>query len=244
MAHIPVVRRWLAPLACASSAFVASCDPFSAGVREPYVPVAARLIATSDLIATGEPGANVPSAPTVLVTDSAGRIPFAGIRVTFAVTGGAGTLGATAVLTDARGIASAGSWRLGDSPGPNTVVVSAPGLAPLVFTATGAAPRARFDLQTIGGRHLPLSNGTVTITGGRVVLYDDGTCTHGYDGFGNIAQCYYTLTGKLDDRASLAFFDKQFGTQFAAGESTAGVMTVTYTDWLDFETEVYRLAGG
>jgi hypothetical protein len=189
-------------------------------------------------MASREPGTDVTSVPTVWVSDSSGVVPIPGVLVTFSITAGGGTLGTSSALTDETGIATVRSWRLGDSAGVNTIVASAAGLAPVVFTATAlAGVVARFDLESIGGYPLPVRY----VTGGRYVLYDDGSCTWAKEGaFGNfVYQCVYTLTGNLDDRASLAFFFA--GQQFATGTSIAGVMSLTYVDAEDSEdTEVYR----
>ena len=71
---------------------------------------------------------------------------MAGVTVTFAVTGGGGTvLPVVPVATDASGIATVGSWTLGGTPGANTLSATATGSGiagnPVLFaaTATGLA---------------------------------------------------------------------------------------------------------
>ena len=83
-------------------------------------------------------GTAVANAPAVRVTNSAGAA-VANVAVTFAVTAGGGTLGATTATTNAQGIASAGSWTLGATPGANTVRATVGSLTPVEFTATGTA---------------------------------------------------------------------------------------------------------
>jgi hypothetical protein len=85
-------------------------------------------------------GTAVPTAPSVVVRDGGGN-PVAGLSVTFAVTGGGGTVGTTTVTTGASGVASAGSWVLGPSAGPNTLTASVAGVAtaPVVFRGIGCA---------------------------------------------------------------------------------------------------------
>lgn len=243
--------RWgLGFAACVCPLLVASCDRPGVATNEPglSLPRATRLIAASPLSAFAQPGAEVVSAPTVWVADSSGVVPIPGVRVAFAVTAGGGVVGATSVATDANGIATVGSWRLGNNPGMNTVLASAPGLGAIVFTATGLARqlRAEFDLQTIGGAPLPWSisggGASVTITGGSYVLYDDGTCVHTWDGFGGPEPCRYVLTGQLDGQGLLEFYNSQPGGPYATGACVDGTMTVTYADAIDFETEVYKLA--
>jgi hypothetical protein len=235
------VRLTLATLGGACALFTASCS--AADTNGPFSrpPVAARLIPSSDLTASGDPGSKVASAPTVWVADSSGFYPIAGVRVTFTVTAGGGTVGTSSVVTDAAGIASSGSWQLGEAAGTNTVVASAAGLASVTFTATGL-PRhliAKFELQTMGGQSLPVG----TITGGHFYLYDDGTCDRWWDGFGSVEPCTYTLTGQLGGHAALTFFDRIRGNQFATGNDVSGTMNVTYTDFIDFDDEVYKLSG-
>ena len=65
---------------------------------------------------SAEPGTAVAVAPAVVVQDAAGR-PMAGITVRFVVNAGGGSVGEGVVLTDAAGVAGAGSWRLGRGAG-------------------------------------------------------------------------------------------------------------------------------
>lgn len=88
---------------------------------------------------TAQSGSPVPVRPSVKVTNDAGQ-PIAGFGVTFAVTGGNGSVTGASQTTNSAGIATAGSWVLGD-PGPNTLEARATGLngSPAVFTATATA---------------------------------------------------------------------------------------------------------
>ncbi|HXY68814.1 MAG TPA: Ig-like domain-containing protein, partial [Gemmatimonadales bacterium] len=84
-------------------------------------------------------GSAVAVPPSVIVRDAVGN-PVSGTSVTFAVTGGGGTVApAGAVTTDASGVAQVTSWTLGTALGTNTLTATAPGLAgsPVTFTATG-----------------------------------------------------------------------------------------------------------
>ncbi|HEU0300428.1 MAG TPA: leishmanolysin-related zinc metalloendopeptidase, partial [Longimicrobium sp.] len=85
-------------------------------------------------------GTAVPTAPSVLVVDGSGN-PMAGQTVTFTVTAGGGSLGSVTATTSASGVASAGSWVLGPTAGPNTLTASVAGLAaaPVSFRGTGCA---------------------------------------------------------------------------------------------------------
>src|SRR6266700_1464555 len=79
--------------------------------------------------------------PAVLLKDAGGN-PVAGASVTFTVSGGGGSLTGGTQLTNAAGVATVGSWTLGTIAGPNTLTASAPGVTPVVFTATGLAGAA------------------------------------------------------------------------------------------------------
>ncbi len=83
-------------------------------------------------------GTTVGTPPSVLVRD-AGNNPVSGVTVTFAVTGGGGSVSPASVITDALGIATLTSWTLGATAGANTVSATVAGLAgsPVAFSATG-----------------------------------------------------------------------------------------------------------
>lgn len=87
--------------------------------------------------------------PAVQLKDASGN-PVAGASVTFAVSGGGGSLTGSTQLTNAAGIATVGSWTLGTIAGPNTLTVSAAGVTPVVFTATGLAGAAATIIKVAG----------------------------------------------------------------------------------------------
>src|SRR5690606_518073 len=70
---------------------------------------------------TADAGTEVDEAPRVRVVDDEGE-PIAGLTVGFAVVEGGGTVGDSLALTNEEGVATAGSWRLGNVAGPNVVV--------------------------------------------------------------------------------------------------------------------------
>lgn len=74
--------------------------------------------------------------PRVFVRDQNGN-PLFGVNVTFTVTAGGGAIVPSVVMTGLDGTAQLVSWRLGVTPGVNTVTAAAPGLTPVTFTATG-----------------------------------------------------------------------------------------------------------
>jgi hypothetical protein len=98
---------------------------------------------------TGDP-INIP--PAVLVRDGAGR-PFAGAEVTFAVTGGTGTVTGTTSTTDAAGLAEVGSWIVGSGANSLSATVAGAGITgnPVTFNATGQSAAFTIELVFVGG---------------------------------------------------------------------------------------------
>lgn len=87
----------------------------------------------------------VTTAPSVIVKDLYNNI-VSGATVTFAIASGSGTLTSASTTTNASGIATVGSWKMGTAVGTNTVTatVSGSGISgnPVTFTATGTAGAA------------------------------------------------------------------------------------------------------
>src|SRR5262245_30876346 len=81
---------------------------------------------------SGTVGVPLPTPITVVVKNAGGEsIPDA--SVLFAVTGGGGTVGSAAVLTDTAGKATT-TWTLGPTAGTQTATATVTGLAPVTFT--------------------------------------------------------------------------------------------------------------
>ena len=87
----------------------------------------------------GVAGDPLPDGPRVRVMDHT-KTPMAGVTVTFTVTAGGGSISPASSVTDHAGIAVAGTWTLGETPGPNTLAATVPGLPAVVFTVAGEAP--------------------------------------------------------------------------------------------------------
>ena len=114
---------------------------------------------------TAAAGSAVSTAPSVLVTNAAGQ-PVAGVSVTFAVLSGGGSITGSSATTNAVGIATAGAFTLGVSPGTNTLSASVVDLPSVIFSATGTA-----------GPTLVLSSNAVslsTLTNNSVVTIANG----------------------------------------------------------------------
>jgi hypothetical protein len=112
---------------------------FSAIGTEPPVtadPVRIERVEGNDQSAAA--GSLVAVPPAVKVTDAGGR-PVAGVAVSFMVTAGGGTVEGGEATTGSNGVARVAAWRLGPTPGPNTVEARAGSLegSPVVFTAEG-----------------------------------------------------------------------------------------------------------
>lgn len=86
-------------------------------------------------------GTNVSTPPSVRVTDSNGNV-VAGATVTFAVASGGGSITGATATSNASGIATVGSWKLGTTAGTNTLTASSGSLPSVTFTATGTAGAA------------------------------------------------------------------------------------------------------
>lgn len=85
--------------------------------------------------------------PSIRITDDGD--PVSGVRVTFTVTGGGGTVTGPVAVTNANGIATVGSWRLGTQAGTNALRAANGSLA-VAFTATGTAGAAT-RMEKYGG---------------------------------------------------------------------------------------------
>ncbi|AHG90461.1 Ig domain protein group 1 domain protein [Gemmatirosa kalamazoonensis] len=83
-------------------------------------------------------GSPLTAAPSVLVRDQFGN-PVSGVTVTFVPTSGNGSVLGGTQTTNAQGIAAAGGFTVGATPGTNTFEARVAGLPPAVFTATGQA---------------------------------------------------------------------------------------------------------
>lgn len=89
---------------------------------------------------TGNAGQNVTTAPAVLLRDQFNN-PVPNVAVAFVAATGGGSVTAGATTTGTNGVATVGSWRLGNTPGSNTITATATGAGisgnPATFAATG-----------------------------------------------------------------------------------------------------------
>jgi alpha-tubulin suppressor-like RCC1 family protein len=110
-----------------------------------------------------EPGAAVPLAPAVILTDNYGN-PVAGASVTFSVLSGGGSITGASPTTNADGIATVGSWTLGN-PGPQELRASAGDLE-VVFTASSVAPELTVEPSAVWVNVGHTQQMTATLVGG------------------------------------------------------------------------------
>ena len=117
-------------------------------------------------------GTGVATAPSVLVQDAHNN-PVAGVNVTFAVATGGGSLTGGSQITSASGIASVGSWTLGNTAGSNTLTATSGSLSgsPVTFTANGTAGTAT-QIAINGGNNQSATVGTQVSTPPSVLVQD------------------------------------------------------------------------
>lgn len=112
---------------------------------------------------TGPVGTVLPVSPRVLVRDAQGQ-PVANVPVTFAVTGGGGTIAAGTTgqtVTNASGLAGLSPWVLGQTAGTNTLTATVAGLPPVTFTATGTAGAASAIAVVSGNNQAGVAGATL-----------------------------------------------------------------------------------
>jgi hypothetical protein len=121
-----------------SAAGLSSAD--AAGLTLTAAGPATQMAAASAQAQSTTVGTAVSARPSVAVRDAAGN-GVAGIPVTFAVTGGGGSVTGGVVSTNTAGLATVGAWTVGTALGSHTLQATAAGLtgSPQIFTATAVA---------------------------------------------------------------------------------------------------------
>lgn len=115
-------------------------------------------------------GTSVGVRPAVVARDRFGN-PVSGVIVTFEVTGGGGRLTGAQQTTNAQGLATLGSWTLGDTAGTtNSLRASAQGLTPVTFRATATVGAPSIMTRVAGdGQTAIVGNPVATAPSIRVV---------------------------------------------------------------------------
>lgn len=111
--------------------------------------IATTIVANSATSLTAVAGSAVAERPSVLVRNQDGQV-MAGAVVTFAVTGGGGSVVAPTQTTNGSGVATVGDWILGTTAGVNTLTATTDGLVPVVFTSIGTVGTAATIVKTAG----------------------------------------------------------------------------------------------
>ena len=185
---------------------------------------------------TGTPGGALPVAPAVRVSDAFGNL-VAAADVTFAVTGGGGTVTGPSATTTSEGIATVGSWTLGTA-GANTLQASS-GLLSVSFTATAVASCTANVPATIAFSaisdasvlRVDLEQRTVTVlvTDACGTPLPDVAVTWSVSG-GSILQFEAAATTGEDGKASANWrYFNTCGTTASISASVAGLTAVTHT---------------
>jgi adhesin/invasin len=131
---------------------------------------ATALLATAGDLQSAVVGAVVGTAPRVRAQDQFGN-PVPGAAITFAVSGGGGSVSGPSQLTNAAGIATVGGWTLGTVTGTNALTATLAGLTPVTFTATGLAGAATRIVQLAGDGQAAIVN-TILPTAAAVIVRD------------------------------------------------------------------------
>ena len=118
------------------------------------------MVAVSQTTQSAPAGTNVGDPPGVIVRDVQG-VPVAGVVVTFSVTAGGGSVVGSPDTTNASGVATLTSWKLGTVVGPNTVTATATGLPSVTFSATGTAGAPASVVATAGDNQTAVQGANV-----------------------------------------------------------------------------------
>jgi len=148
------MTRWTRAAAAAAAAplLVLGCGSKNS-TSPPGGPTNGNIVVILGDHQAGLAGYGVNVRPAVRVTDTTG-VPIPGATVTFAVTGGGGSVTGGTVTTNASGVAQLGKWTLGGSAGVNTLeaTAAATGLTanPATITDTAVAGSYTITVQYYG----------------------------------------------------------------------------------------------
>ena len=136
------------PRSAVLTAVVAEHQSSFAVLIKPDVPARGVFDPATRVALSGE----VVSGPSLVVVDRFGN-PTPQVPVAFTVVAGGGSLADPGTLTNRDGRVAVGQWRLGPTPGENTVSVAVGGIEPVNFTvhAVDAALLTRYTLVGVRG---------------------------------------------------------------------------------------------
>lgn len=108
-------------LVVATAAFVPlGCEPTTSPIERPEAAAPTEITWIWNTQFDGYANQEVPSLPSVVVRDQFGR-PMVGIKVTWTVTAGGGSVRYPISVTSGFGVATLPQWTLGPEPGENVV---------------------------------------------------------------------------------------------------------------------------
>lgn len=143
------------------------------------------------------PAGSVTVAPSVTVLDNL-NAPAPGVTVTFTVTAGGGTVTGGTVQTDAQGVATVGSWQLGDL-GDNTLVAVVEGLAPVTFRAVASGHNIELRYRSAVTARQRLAFERALLRWSRVITGDQGDVPLRIDADTTARQCFPAMDETVDD---------------------------------------------
>jgi len=134
------------PVSVALTAVIAEQQLSFTVLIKPDVPARGVFDPATRVALSGE----VVSGPSLVVVDRFGN-PTPQIPVAFTIVAGGGSLENSTALTNRDGRVAVGTWRLGPTPGENTISVAIAGIEPVNFTvqALDAALLTRYTLEDV-----------------------------------------------------------------------------------------------
>ncbi len=111
-------------------------------------------------------------APRMFVRD-ANNIPVANVRVSWRIAQGNGTVAESSTSTGPDGTSAVSRWTLGPTPGANRLIAEVPGLAPVLFDATGT-----MDMRgslTIQSGNFQMALASTAVAAAPAVIVRDGS---------------------------------------------------------------------
>ena len=148
--------------------------------------------------------------PGVVVTDGSG--PVAGIPVTFAVTGGGGSITGTATVnTNAQGIAQTGGWTVGAAAGANTMTATGSGAFSgsnaVTFAATAQTRQYNIEIRNIGPAFSPATQAAFNAAESQWQSVIYGELSDVPFNITNVCGLGTNMNETIDDIVILALFD-------------------------------------
>ena len=144
-----------------------------------------------------QPGANVTAAPSVTVLDNL-NAPAEGVTVTFSIASGNGSVTGGTVQTNAQGVATVGSWQLGDL-GDNTLVAVVEGLTPITFRAVASGYNIELRYRSAITARQRLAFERAVLRWSRVITGDQANVALNIAADTTARECYPAMNETIDD---------------------------------------------